>query len=205
MSRDSRSSTNKTNPPEQRQIAHLALAAYIQRSANENLFMIFDGVIIVLGSPNDDQGQLSSMALERCSKAVAEFRENPGYAILPTGGWGQHFNTTDKPHAFYIHKELSMRGIPESAFLAYVESSNTIEDARQSRIALDAYPEADLVVVTSDFHAARARFLFEREFRGRQIRISESVTNLPPKELARLQEHELDALKKLKNQYISNR
>lgn len=162
--------------------------------------MDFDGVIIVLGSPNDAQGQLSSMALERCSKAFAEFQENPGYAILTTGGWGQHFNTTDKPHAFYIRQELSARGIPESAFLTWVESTNTIEDARKSRIALDAYPRADIVVVTSDFHAARVRFLFEREFRGRQVRISESVTNLPPKELARLIAHEEKALKKLRNQ-----
>ena len=135
-----------------------------------------DGVIVVLGSPNDDQGQLMSVALERCSQALAEFRENPDYAVLPTGGWGEHFNTTDKAHGFYVRQYLSNQGIPVSAFLPCAESSNTIEDAGKSRPILDPYPGAELIVVTSDFHAARARFLFEREFPERRIRISESVT-----------------------------
>jgi uncharacterized SAM-binding protein YcdF (DUF218 family) len=161
--------------------------------------MNINGVIVVLGSPNDPQGQLSSIALERCSKALAEYKKHPGYAILPTGGWGKHFNTTDKPHGFYIRQELSARGLPGSAFLPCVESSNTIEDARKSRQVLDAYPRAELIVVTSDFHAARAGFLFKREFGERRIRISESVTHLPGKELDRLHAHEQKALEKLRN------
>lgn len=159
-----------------------------------------DGVIVVLGSPNDRQGELLSIALERCSQALAEFKKNPDYAILPTGGWGKHFNTTAKAHGFYVRQELSGRGIPESAFLPCAESSNTIEDASLSRPILDSFPGAELIVVTSDFHAARARFLFEREFPERRITISESVTKLPPDTLERLQEHEQKALEKLKNQ-----
>jgi uncharacterized SAM-binding protein YcdF (DUF218 family) len=160
--------------------------------------MQYDGVIVVLGSPNDAQGQLSSIALERCSQALAEFKKNPKYAVLPTGGWGQHFNTTDKPHWVYVRQELSGRGIPGSAFIPCAESSNTIEDAILSRLILDSYPDLDLIVVTSDFHAARARFLFTHEFPERQITISESITNLPPDELAQLQAHEQKALKRLK-------
>lgn len=163
------------------------------------------GVIVVLGSPNDAQGRLSSIALERCSQALAEFKRNPEYAVLPTGGWGAHFNTTDKPHGFYVRQELLARGIPESAFLPCVESSNTIEDVTVSRPILDSYPEVELVVVTSDFHAARAQYLFEREFPERRISISASATDLPPDELARRQEHEHKALERLKNQSTTKR
>ncbi len=162
--------------------------------------MKFKGVIVVLGSPNDAQGNLLSIALERCSQALAEFREHPDYALLPTGGWGKHFNTSDKAHGFYIREELMDRGVPGSAFLPCAESSNTIEDAGLSRPILDPYPGAELIVVSSDFHATRARFLFEREFPERKIRISESVTQLPPDVLARLQAHEKNALEKLRNQ-----
>ena len=162
--------------------------------------MQVNGVILVLGSPNDAQGHLSSIALERCSQALAEFRKNPGYAVLPTGGWGEHFNTTDKPHGFYVRRELQTRGIPESAFLPCAESSSTIEDASLSRPILDAYPDADLIVVTSDFHADRATFLFEREFPDRRITLSTSTTDLPPEELSRRRDHEQKALDKLKNQ-----
>ena len=159
-----------------------------------------NGVIVVLGSPNDDRGRLSSIALERCSQALAEFKRNPEYAVLPTGGWGAHFNTTDRAHGFYVRQELVARGIPDSAFLPCVESSNTIEDASLSRPILESYPGAELIVVTSDFHAKRARYLFEREFPERRITISISATDLPPDELSRLQEHEHKALKKLKDQ-----
>jgi uncharacterized SAM-binding protein YcdF (DUF218 family) len=156
------------------------------------------GIIVVLGAPNDESGRLSTIALERCSQAHAEYSMNPEYAILPTGGWGTHFNTTDKAHGYYVTQELIERGIPESAFLPVIESSNTIEDAKLSRAVIEALPAAELIVVTSDFHEARARYLFTREYPGRQLRMSTSTTELPPDELASLQEHEQKALKILK-------
>jgi len=162
--------------------------------------MSIDGVIIVLGAPNDAQGRLSSIALERCSQAFSEFKKHPNYAVLPTGGWGEHFNTTDKPHGFYVRRELLGRGIPESAFLPCVESTNTVEDASLSRQILEAFPDASLIVVTSDFHSGRAQFLFEQAFPERRIVISESATDLPPDELARRRDHEHQALARLRNQ-----
>lgn len=158
------------------------------------------GVIVVLGSPNDAQGCLSSIALEHCEQALSEYRRNPKCRILPTGGWGRHFNTTDKPHGHYVRKELARRGIPDAAFLQCAESSNTVEDATLSRPILASHPGADLIVVTSDFHEARARFLFEREFPDRKITLSTSVTKLPAEELARRRAHEAKALDRLKNQ-----
>jgi uncharacterized SAM-binding protein YcdF (DUF218 family) len=155
------------------------------------------GIIIVLGSPNDERGALLSIALERCSKALVEYRELPDYAVLPTGGWGKHFNTTDRPHAYYVKQELMARGIPDSAFLPCVESSNTMEDAALARPILERYPGADLIVVTSDFHAVRAQYLFKREYPGRKIRMSTCSTRATKDELAKLQEHERRALERL--------
>lgn len=157
------------------------------------------GIIIVLGSPNDDRGNLSSIALDRCSQALVEYKKNPDYAILPTGGWGAHFNTTDKAHGYYVQQELVDQGIPESAFLPWVESSNTIEDSALARPVLEACAEAELIVVTSDFHAARAKYLFQREYPDRQIRMSTSPTRVTPDDLASLLEHERRALERLKN------
>ena len=157
------------------------------------------GIIIVLGSPNDHRGNLSNIALERCSQALAEHRKNPDYAMLTTGGWGAHFNTTDKAHGYYVQQELVTRGIPESAFLPWVESSNSIEDAALARPVLEACAGAELIVVTSDFHAARAEYLFRREYPHRQIRMSASSTRVTRDELASLMEHERRALERLKN------
>jgi uncharacterized SAM-binding protein YcdF (DUF218 family) len=157
------------------------------------------GIIIILGSPNDAEGRLSSIALERCEQALVEHRKHPDFRILPTGGWGEHFNTTDKAHGHYLRQELLRRGVCDSVVLPCAESSNTVEDARLSRPILDEYPSAELIVVTSEFHEGRARFLFEREFPERTIRFSTSETHLPTDDLARRRAHEERALEKLRN------
>jgi uncharacterized SAM-binding protein YcdF (DUF218 family) len=130
---------------------------------------------------------------------LIEFRQHPTYAILPTGGWGPHFNATDKPHGHYIRRELRACGVPDSAFLPCAESSNTIEDAALAHMALGEYPEAKLIVVTSDFHEARASFLFKREFPDREITFSSCATDLPEETMARLVDHEKRSLRKLKD------
>ena len=84
------------------------------------------GVIILLGAPNDEKGRLSRIARERCEQAILEYRKNSGYKILPTGGFGPHFNVTDKPHGFYSGRYLISRGIPKEDILEGVESSNTL-------------------------------------------------------------------------------
>ena len=65
-----------------------------------------EGIIILLGSPNDEEGQLSSIGIERANCSIEEYRNHPDYKILPTGGFGEHFNKTDMPHASYAKHYL---------------------------------------------------------------------------------------------------
>jgi len=150
--------------------------------------------IVILGSPNDEHGVLSSIARERCEKAVQEYWKHPGSKIIPTGGWGAHFNTTDKPHGYYLREYLKAHGIPETDILECVESSSTIEDAKFCRKIAERHGIRELIVVTSDFHAARARFIFEREFPEIPVAISASQTHLQEEELLKLKAHEKKAL-----------
>ena len=152
----------------------------------------------MLGSTNDEKGRLSSIALERCGQAIKEYRKHLGYYLLPTGGFGEHFNTTSKPHGSYIRQHLISRGIPEHVILACIESGNTIQDAVLSRPVLDRHKFTNLIVVTSDFHAERAGFLFKREFPDKSVKISKSITHLPEKELKMYKAHEKRALQNLK-------
>lgn len=92
-----------------------------------------NGIIILLGAPNDDVGNLSSIAVERCCRAVLEYRSTPGYAVLPTGGFGEHFNRTAQPHAHYARRYLLEHGVPERVILEPVYSRFTEEDARLSK------------------------------------------------------------------------
>jgi uncharacterized SAM-binding protein YcdF (DUF218 family) len=154
--------------------------------------------IIVLGAPNDENGILSSIAEERCQQALQEYQKCPDSYIIPTGGWGKHFNTTSQPHGYYLREYLVAHGISDKAFVECAESSNTIEDAKFSRPIVERHGFRKLIVVTSDFHTARAQFLFDREFPGILIQFSSSKTNLPQTELQERIMHEQNALARLR-------
>jgi uncharacterized SAM-binding protein YcdF (DUF218 family) len=154
--------------------------------------------IVLLGATNDSEGQLSSLAKERCQTAITEYAKHPGAKIIPTGGWGSHFNTTLKSHACYLREHLKSLGIPEADILDGVESSNTIEDAQLSRTVIESHGFDELIVVTSDFHMDRAAFLFRRDFPHKRFIFSPSRTQISEDELMRRKTHEVRALNKLK-------
>jgi len=130
------------------------------------------GMIVVLGSPNSETGQLSSIAKERCELALAEYAKRPDWKLLLTGGYGAHFNTTDQPHAAYLKRYLVSRGVPAQQIVELVESSNTLQDASFSKPIVLKYGVSEIVVVTSDYHIDRARYVFEREFADTGVHIN---------------------------------
>jgi len=154
--------------------------------------------IVVLGSPNDADGKLSSIALERCQQALTEYSRHPDACILPTGGWGEHFNTTDKPHGYYTRLCLTTQGVPEKQFIECAESANTVQDAALAKPIVERHGITELIVVTSDFHIPRAQFLFRREFPDIRLTFSAAKTNLPEEYLMLLKNHEEKALARLR-------
>ena len=130
------------------------------------------GVIVVLGSPNSEAGELSTIAKERSELALAEYAKRPDWKFLLTGGYGAHFNTTDQPHAAYLKRHLVSRGIPAQEILEFVESANTLQDASFSKPIVLKHGVPEILVVTSDYHVDRARYVFEREFADTEVRMS---------------------------------
>ncbi|MCM2339489.1 MAG: YdcF family protein [Burkholderiales bacterium] len=123
-----------------------------------------EGVIIILGSRNDDNGNLTTNAKKRIEKAIEIFNKYKNYKLLPTGGYGAHFNTTNKPHSFYIKRYLLSERIPESEILQIIESKNTIEDLKFSKKLIDTLEIQKIILVTSDFHVLRVRLLSKKIF-----------------------------------------
>jgi uncharacterized SAM-binding protein YcdF (DUF218 family) len=114
-------------------------------------------------------GNPYSVGLERCDRAWQFYRTHPGWRFLLTGGFGAHFNTTDRPHASCLQRRLRELGVPEEAFLPWAESCNTLEDASLPNPIVQAAGARRAAVVTSDYHLDRARFVSEREFAGAGI------------------------------------
>jgi uncharacterized SAM-binding protein YcdF (DUF218 family) len=159
-------------------------------------------LILILGSGNDGEGRLSPTALERLDEGIAEYRRRPGSAIVPTGGFGSHFNTTARPHAEYAREYLLARGIPESDVLPHLESGNTVEDAILARPLLEAEAGAAITLVTSDYHIERARFIFSTLFPGRRISYSAARSGLPPDRIEALHAHEKSAIARMAREGI---
>ena len=159
------------------------------------------GIIIVLGSANDDSGTLFSIAEDRCEQTIRLWRDNPDWQILLTGGYGEHFNTTQRPHAYYVKEHLIDHGIPAESILEFAESRNTLEDAAFSKPIVISQGAKIAAVITSDYHLERARFVFTKEFADTAVALlfigvatDEDRCEL---DLVSQKEHEREALKKL--------
>jgi hypothetical protein len=160
------------------------------------------GIIIILGSPNSKEGELYYVARQRCEKGIQEHLNHPDWKIVLTGGFGKHFNTTKQAHNVYLRKYLLKRGLAPELILDSVLSTNTLEDASLSKPIIMKHHVKDILVVSSDFHYERARYIFETEYSDMDIRISFSLAYTDESacgfDLKSQKAHEKKALKRLK-------
>jgi len=150
-------------------------------------------IVVVLGGTNTRHGRLSPMCVRRLTRALALYRARPADTMLVlTGGFGAHFNTTRRPHWHYARAWLRRQQVPESCFLGFLESTNTPDDGRLAADLLARFPTAAVTLVTSDFHLARARYLFQRHLGSRRFRTAASrcLTHFAPSTQQRLVAHE---------------
>jgi hypothetical protein len=117
-------------------------------------------IILVLGSPNADDGTLSKMAESRLAECLNLYR-NRNSKIVLTGGFGEHFNITKNAHALYLKQSLIESGVKNEDILALIESSNSVQDAILSKWIIDKFQPEQIVIVTSDYHYLRAKLIFE--------------------------------------------
>ncbi len=152
--------------------------------------------IVVLGSPNDENGGLFPIAISRCERALWEFKRAGACKILCTGGYGQHFNATKNPHGKYLQDYLLSSGVPLESFLEIALSSFTLEDAILSKPILVSNSIQHVILVTSDFHMERAKLVFDHVLPNIKIDCSEAVTLATDDELKKLIQHEVVAIER---------
>ena len=78
--------------------------------------------------------------------------------FLCTGGYGQHFNTTNRPHAYYAKQALIKKGVREEDFLPFILSTNTYEDFKISKEIIEKELPDMLIVITSDFQSEELNY-----------------------------------------------
>ena len=133
-------------------------------------------LIIILGSPNRNDGRLFDVAISRCKLGLSVYKKykdkKSNCKILLTGGYGEHFNQTNKPHAYYLEQYLIKAGVPKSDILEYAERSNSNEDAFLSKRIVDKYNVENIIIITSDYHLERAKFIFNKVYKDLSVDIS---------------------------------
>ena len=152
--------------------------------------------IIILGSPNDKDGNLLPIAISRCEKALSEYHRLADCKILCTGGFGEQFNASQFSHGSYLRDYLVSRGVPASKFLNVALSSFTLEDATLSKPILEEHAIEQVTLVTSDFHMARARLVFEHVMPNITFSYAEAETNVGSLEFEKLVQHEQYAIRR---------
>jgi uncharacterized SAM-binding protein YcdF (DUF218 family) len=143
-------------------------------------------IIIVLGSTNDDNGNISRIGHQRLDKAIDLLNSIPNSRLILTGGYGSHFNSTDKPYAYYAQQYFDKNRI-----IGSVLSKDTIEDAQLSLPLIKSEnPMATIHIVTSDFHLERVKYIFTRVLKLYDLKFHESIyiTNKEEQEALNLAE-----------------
>ena len=154
-------------------------------------------LILLLGAPNDEQGNLSVMALDRNECAFNFYCHNEGTTILCTGGMGEHFNRTEKPHGAYAQAYLMERGVAEKDLLPCVLSTNTDEDFMLSKEIIKKISPDLFIVITSDFHMKRAKLLQEKLIDYPNVLFIAAKSTVSPDELNLLLRHEQQAIRRI--------
>ncbi|WP_422104588.1 methyltransferase domain-containing protein [Winogradskyella sp.] len=119
-----------------------------------------DEIIIILGSTNDDFGEVSPIGKGRLKVGYELSKTLENAKIILTGGFGSHFNNTDKPYYYYANKYLKSIGGDENLILAKISSKDTIEDAHLSYKTIKEYRPKTIFIVTSKFHEERVKYIF---------------------------------------------
>ena len=160
------------------------------------------GLILILGSPNGDDGTLPAMALGRVALGYQLYTERraAGWRLLLTGGIGQHFNRAAQPHAYYLQQWLLTHGVPAHDILDFALSRHTGEDALLARPIVERTGVRQLCVVTSDFHVARATWIFRRVFPDYPVEFvgASYLPTCSPAEQERLVAHETKRIAELR-------
>jgi len=155
-------------------------------------------ILLLLGSPNNENGELSQIAMDRINYTSNIYQSNKNIKRLCTGGFGEHFNITNLPHAYYAQKMLIEKGIHQDDLLPYILSSNTYEDFEMAKHTIENNAPDLLIVVTSDFHMERAILLHNILINYPRTLFLPAKSSLSKNVLLPLIDHEKNAIERLK-------
>lgn len=152
-------------------------------------------ILVVLGSPNSPEGELSAISKCRLDYCKSIFKEEN--LIICTGGWGPQFNTTKQSHAHYAKCYLIKKGLLEDNFLESALSKHTVDDAVKLIPILAEFENPMVTIITSDYHLDRVQLIFTKILNDYQLKFHGVKSDLDKIVYNALVQHEKKSIKSI--------
>jgi len=150
--------------------------------------------IVMVLSHSIENGNLSDIGKDRAEKATELYKNNLASKILMTGGFGKHFNTTKIPAAEWMKRHAVKLKVPKKDILKEDSSRNTIENLLYSKDIIKKHKWKSIIIVTSDFHILRTKYIFKKIF-GKEYK----AIFVPVKTSIGIKRYLIYTLKEIKN------
>lgn len=143
-------------------------------------------LLLQLGSSNDDKGNVDAEVQQRAVKTASLWRAlaaaGQHVSVLVSGGAdpNRFFNRTSTSHWRYVKQALLDCGLSAEHIIdPGLEALHTVDEALMAVEYVREHGARRLWVVTSDFHAARARHLFYVAFASAGLSVDLLVLGVP--------------------------
>ncbi len=138
-------------------------------------------VILVFGHTVTDEGVLSKEQVLRIMKSINILNKNKARFLLMSGGFGDHFNKTDKSLAWHMKKFAMGEGVPPDKILTEDKSYETMDNITFSKPIIDEHKWKSIIFVSSKYHIPRikliSKYIFPREYKLKfvSVRIPKNI------------------------------
>jgi uncharacterized SAM-binding protein YcdF (DUF218 family) len=117
------------------------------------------GVIVALGGGITVGGEPQPATVARARRAAALYRSGRAQRIVMSGAYGMYDPAPPRAEATAMAQIAAAAGVPPGQIAAEARSRDTIGNIWFTKPLLGDPGEQHFIVVTSDWHAARVRYL----------------------------------------------
>jgi uncharacterized SAM-binding protein YcdF (DUF218 family) len=147
------------------------------------------GVIVALGGGITADGEPQPATVARAVRAAALYRSGRAQRIVMSGAYGMYDPLPPRAEATAMALIAATAGVPAGSITAETRSRDTIGNIWFTKPLLGGPGGQRVIVVTSDWHAARVRYLTQviwgPGYRVAVEPVTGQLTTRPPAEIAR--------------------
>ena len=142
-------------------------------------------VILIFGHLVDKNGNLSKEQILRIKKGTELFKKKEAKYLMVSGGFGKHFNQTNKSLGWYMKKFSIKQGINPKKIFIESKSFETIDNIIFSKRIIDRKKWKSIILVSSRYHIPRIKMICKYVFhKGYKLKfISTNTPNFKKKEI----------------------